>query len=109
MNASEVIGIPQGQTFMMHSKAFRDPEDQQDNMRKKKGSYHEKIKSRSRPSIKKSKWCSLQSFASTLYGSVLHHQYIIIIISSSLELKGDIDVGDKYRRRNVLVTILRGC
>ena len=42
MNASEVIGIPQGQIFMMNSKAFRDPEDQNENMRKKKEAFMEK-------------------------------------------------------------------
>ena len=42
MNASEVIGIPQGQIFMMNPKAFRDPEDQHDNMRKKQEAFIEK-------------------------------------------------------------------
>ena len=42
MNASEVIGIPQGQIFMMNSKAFRDPEDKHDKIRKKKEAFMEK-------------------------------------------------------------------
>ena len=42
MNTSEVIGIPQGQIFMMYSKAFRDSEDQRDNMRKKQEAFIEK-------------------------------------------------------------------
>ena len=42
MNASKAIGIPKGQIFMMHSKAFRDPEYQHDNMRQKKEAFMEK-------------------------------------------------------------------
>ena len=42
MNARDVIGIPQGKIFMMHSSAIRNLESQQDDIGEKNEAFMEK-------------------------------------------------------------------